>query len=231
MKRLVIALAIALMAGASMADLISVTATNRDQGALVYATSNSMSYIGQQTVRIGDTAAGIPMVYVVPFQLPVLSEGSAISDVSLNVYSTNKVSYSGTMIYMDIVGWRVSASPNVITNEASMTGGTVIGDNVQLVNQTITVPLDGNYTLNPSYFQGIYDNDASAAGKFVFLLLRMDGIDPTASNSYIEFLTADSAVHKPVLNITTTVIPEPATIGMLGLGVLIAGAIRRIRTR
>ena len=229
MKKIIIAIVVALMASASIADLISVTATNTDRQAVVYATSNVLAYVLQTTARVGDDAAGNAFVYIVPFKLPALTGGTTISEVSLDLYAATKTSFSANNIYIDILGIRVDSSSTVLTNDAAPGSATLIADNVQLVNKDVTVPLSANYTLNTSYFQNIYDNDANAAGKYVFLLLRTDGIDPIASNSYLSYSTADDAIeaNRPVLNLTT--IPEPATVGMLGFGALITLVIRRIR--
>lgn len=213
-----------------MADLISVTATNKDQMAMIYSTSNSLSWVGQTTARVGDSSADLPFVYIIPFQLPSLT-GGMISDVSLSLVSTGKVSFSSNVMYIDVLGIRVDASPTVLASDATPVSPTLLGDNVQLINQTVVVspsaPIYANYTLGTSFFQSIYDNDPSAAGKFVFLILRTDGIDPISSNSYLLYNTADAGDGRPVLNITT--IPEPATIGMLGLGSLVAILLRRIK--
>lgn len=203
MKKIAIMGLISVLAAVSKAETISIVASETDQGANIGVASNAMAFVNQPIVRVGDGSRDIPTVYIVPFKLPVLAEGSKIGDVSLNVCAATKTSFSNGKIYMDVVGLRVSSSPNVLATDPSMTAGTVIGDNVQLINQTVTVPLDGSYALDKSYFQNIYNNDPDAAGKFVFLLLRTDGIDPIAPNSYLQFNTANSATGKPVLNITT----------------------------
>ena len=220
-----------LMASVAMADLMSVTAANTDRQGLVYATSNVLAYVAQTTARVGDDSAGNALVYIIPFQLPALTGGTTISSISLDLYAGTKTSFSTNNFYIDILGIRVSSSSTVLTNDATPGSATLIADNVQLVNKNVTVPLDASYTLGTSYFQNIYDTDANAAGKYVFLLLRTDGTDPYVSNSYLSYSTADDATlgNRPVLNINT--IPEPATVGMLGLGALVALLARRVRGR
>lgn len=205
MKKISIISLMSVLASLTIADQISITATNRDQGATIYATSNSMAYINQATARVGDTAAGLPMVYVIPFQLPSLT-GGVVTNVSLELNAPTKAAFGSNLIYMDVVGLRVDSSPNVSTNnDPSMTGGMVVGDGVQLINSTVVVPLRGKYTLDASYFYSIYAGDPDAAGKFVFLMVRPDAVDPFASNSYLEFATADNTTvtNRPTLTITT----------------------------
>lgn len=229
MKKNIITIVVMLMTSVAMADLMSVTATNTDRQALVYATSNVLAWVGQTTARVGDDSAGNAFVYIIPFQLPALTGGTTVSSVSLDLYAGTKTSFSTNNVYIDVLGIRVSSSSTVLTNDATPGSAILIADNVQLVNKDVTVPLEATYTLNTSYFQDIYDNDVNAAGKYVFLLLRTDGIDPYASNSYLSYSTSDDTTqgNKPVLNITT--IPEPATVGMLGLGALVALSARRLR--
>lgn len=212
MKRLIIAVIAVLLTCAASADVLTAVANGADQQFSITATATTGAWSLQAISRVGDATGtpGDPYVYVIPFQLPALTGGS-IGTVSLNAYIESTASFSANMTYIDVVAVRVSDSPTVQTNDAFMTGGTVIGDNVQLANKTVTnVPAAVSYPLQASYFQSIYDNDPSAAGKYVILLLRTDGVDPYPSNSYLTYTTQDGVTeaNRPVLQIVTgTVAP------------------------
>jgi len=225
-KVMSVLITVILCATGSMANLMTVPAHAND----AYF-GGTAAQSGTQTLgRVGDGSANSPFVFVIPFQLPALTGGNTISDVKLNIYCESKTSFSSNLIYMDVVGLRVNALPTLSSTDYDMTLGTVVGNNVQLINKNVTTPFSASYTLSTAFFQAIYDGDASAAGKYVFLVLGTDGIDPNAANSYLSFSSADSATvsNRPSLSITST-IPEPATIGLLGFGVLASICIRRLR--
>ncbi len=111
--------------------------------------------------------------------------------------------FAGNGLQVILVGYTGSGSYN--SNDGFRTANTAIptGDNytiTTLVNETIA---SGSGSIQYDFTAGAYDNYA------------------------IKFLAKGDDGAATVDNVT--VVPEPATVGMLGLGALVALAIRRIR--
>jgi hypothetical protein len=162
---------------------------------------------------------------VIPFKLPDIgSKTVSVASVQTYVESINALPATST-VSLDLLGVRVNSSSTVLWSDYQ---GTVVGDNLYpLTSASMSV---GAKTFSSAglatYLQSIYDNDTSAAGKYVFLTITPDAA--FIKYNYARFTSAngDTVANRPTLFITT--IPEPATIGMLGLGVLITLLIRRM---
>jgi len=237
MKKILIATFVALMASVSMADLMQINAQGSDRWMQYTNSLNSvyMRNITDTTARIGEYASGGNYnFYVVPFQLPVLPSGHSVTNASLNIYVTASSFFSNLGQSLSVYGVRTDSSTNVVVTDNI--GGTLMGGGlISYGNSPLTPTGATNLTAAgfASYIQSIYDNDVNAAGKYVFLRLENDGGTLANTTHYITVGTANNATvaYRPVLNISTATIPEPATVGMLGLGTLITLLVRRIRTR
>lgn len=180
---------------------INISADKADQ----YVTESAtpvFAWTGAGTARLGDDASNNRYTYVIPFKLPDL-HGDVVSDVRLKVFLQTKASYStATNIYIDVLGGRVDASPAVTIADCNATTA-VLKDNVQIVNNTVVFPQAQTHTLDAAFFRNIYANDANAAGKYVFITMRVDNIDPYASMSYVEYVAADGTANTPLLLFST----------------------------
>ena len=227
MKKIMIAAMVAMLASVSMAELLtSINSSTTDQG---WRTDGTSVWVGQTNTRVGTETANMRTALVLPFLLPALPDGHSITNISLSMYCEASNITSDYNFGMDVLGVRVSASSSTAFTDME---GTVINDNQYLYNVGVFVA--GNtYTFSSAgmvaYLQSIYDNDPNAAGKYVFLTLAPDTANSTGTR-YITFSTANNAnvSQRPVLDIYTDVVPEPATTGMLGLGALITLLVRRM---
>jgi PKD repeat protein len=187
----------------STSTTVDITANTADR----YITeSTPLAYrpTGDTGCRVGDNSSGQRLTYVIPFQLPEIATGETITDVTLHLYAGAKTSFSSaTDVYIDILGGRVDASATV--TDADVTGTTaVLAANAQIINKNVTTPFTADHVLDAAFFQNIYNSDPSVAGKFVFITLRANKIDPISSNSYITYNAADASANKPVLSITSS---------------------------
>lgn len=223
---------VATVASISMADLISIVGSNKDAQV---SSSGVTAFVGQVSARIGNTTGiGTNTSLVVPFLLPALTGGSTITGATLKVYVTNNTIFATNAIHMDILGGRVSTSPTVLASDWNY--GAMLANNVAnlCTNRGLGLnPIATNtyhtFWLDKTFFQNLYDT--GNAGKIVFITLMADGYNlASTANSYTTIMTSDSTIadQRPTLNLYT--IPEPATIGMLGLGALVTLLIRRIRS-
>lgn len=218
MKKMISIVCIA--ASASMAGLIELTPNTADTKV---TSSGTVFWVGGTENRVGtDAGIGTIVGYVMPFLMTSLPAGESITGVTLrfNVSTLSNVTTShGDEPNVDLLGVRISASPTVVASDLT---GTVIANNIYApINQaalgtkTATVLTDwlaANWT----------------PGSYVFLTLTPDAGNPKNSE-WIGISAKESGANAPLLSVTTSTIPEPATIGMLGLGALLAVGIRRLR--
>lgn len=180
---------------------INIPADKADQ----YVTESAtpvFAWVGAGTARLGDDASNNRYTYVIPFKLPDL-HGDVVSDVRLKIFLQTKASYStATNVYLDVLGGRVDTTSTVTIADCNATTA-VLKDNAQIVNNTAAAPQAQTHTLDAAFFRSIYANDPAAAGKYVFITLRVDNVDPYASMSYVEYVTADGAANTPLLLFST----------------------------
>lgn len=180
----------------TVSTAINIPANLADQQVTESATP-VFAWVSAPSARLGDTSTGDRYTYVIPFQLPDLA-GKVVSGATLKLYLQPSGSYSSaTNIYIDILGGRVNASPAVTLADCNATTA-VLKNDAQIVNNTVVSPQAQAHVLDAAFFRSIYANDANAAGKYVFITLRVDNIDPAAANSFLEYTTADGA-NPPLL--------------------------------
>jgi hypothetical protein len=202
-------------------------------------------WVGQTTARIGADAATRQNSYVMPFLLPTLPEGQSITSVSLDItlksQSYVKADGADPVWNIDLYGVRASDSVAVDLNNDGYMGendaaATKIEDNFFEGINLVIAPGDystsaaGSIALGDwlqSYYTGNTPNQT-----YAFLRLSPDLATLYADaggSRYLEIYTGNDGTNAPELIITTGVIPEPATTGMLGVGALAIALIRRIK--
>jgi PKD repeat protein len=152
--------------------------------------------------RIGNdtSTSGLFCAWVVPFLLPDIgSETISAASILAFVEKTGGLPATSA-VFLDLLGVRVSASNTVLSTDYQ---GTVVGDN--LYNITSNLPLGAIEFSSAglaTWLQSIYDNDANAAGKYVFLTITPDATLP--KYNYIDLTSASGtiAANRPVLRIT-----------------------------
>ena len=225
MKKIICMLVLGALAAASQAELITIRGDSADQ---VRRSDGTGGSVANATSRMGnDTAVGgIYSAWVIPFLLPDIGSDT-ISAASIHTFvEKTAADLNVPGVSLDLLGVRVSASKTVLSTDYQ---GTVVGDNLYSLTGPVAL---GSYEFASAglatYLQSIYDNDPNAAGKYVFLTITPDSV--LAKYKYIDFTSASGSVssNRPELWLT---IPEPATVGMLGLGTLVTLLIRRLRTR
>ena len=234
-KKVIAALAAVLCASVAMADMISIVGSNKDNfvfssGSVNGNAASPLARVGNPTLTAGTSTN---MSYVIPFLLPALTGGNTITGATLSVFVSNTVVFATNTIHMDILGGRTGTNATVLASDWNY--GSVLANDVVNISTNrglgINPPATNTlytFVLNNSFFQNLYD--AGNAGKIVFITLMADGVNNTTANNYLNIETADhpTVANRPTLNLYT--IPEPATIGMLGLGALVAVLIRRVRS-
>ena len=219
-KILATTLIMAMGASVSVADILTINADGNDT---TWRSNGSSVWVGQSTARVGGEQAGSYNSHVMPFLLPTLPVGHAISDVNITaiVDSTSNLDLVGE--YVDIEGIRTSATSGTLATDVS---GTVIANDLYELTAgfpTGTVIFGAGTAGFTSYIQGLYD--AGKAGEYVFLSLTPGAVP--ANNSRYFTIQSGNGGTAPALNITTA-IPEPATLGLIGA---VAGAMIFIRRR
>lgn len=251
MKKYVVGfMTILLCAGVLKADLM--TAENARIGGIAtnyYADAqlrSGLSPENQNGVQLRGYYSSATLAYspVLVFVLPDLQGGTILS-ANLTAYGTTVLPNTSYYSALDLYGLRWHANTGAISDTSlSMTdvadskdysasnNGTGIMDNM-FPNST-NASLNGTYSIDDAaqialgdWLQAQYDGGAQA-GDYVFLRLTPDRVDTAIFGRGWNVNSADASSNQPVLQITT--IPEPATIGMLGLGAVTAVLIRRSRS-
>lgn len=245
-KVIIVALAVTLCASVSMASVITLTSNPKDQ--VVYGiNTNPPAWVGQATARVGyDVISKQGDAYIMVFTLPTLPAGETISSASLYTYSTVTVGNNVKSWNIDVYGVRAADSTAVSTNDffdgANDPNATkVIDDYVQIITTNKTAVGAYYSTTNTSFgawlttlYTGNVPNYSNA-----FVRMNADVAYANMTNNagyqiascYPTFATGDDPIvsQRPVLTLYT--IPEPATVGMLGLGALVTLLGRRFRNR
>lgn len=232
MRKLNIMVLVAMIASVSLAGLI-IPANIAD----VYTANGGTTLrpITETTYRVGQGAVADASNYqmaVIPFLLPDLPAGERIDTASLSIEVTqNAYANQSSGQNLNIVGVRSAASSTVLA--ADFSGGTTVASSVLYMDYAVP-GIVADHTFSSAdladYLQSIYDAPGYVSGStYVFLRLAPNEPDVRA-NSYLIIASANhTTATVPTLTLTT--IPEPATVGMLGLGTLMMLMIRRIHTK
>jgi len=230
-KKLIAMLAIACCASVSMAAVIDIDADLLDQQVRGNGTTGtSLNWSGQANDQVSGSQSG---EMVVQFVLPDLG-GEAISSANL-LASLNSPTWQ-TWGNVDVYGVRYSSAAAVALSDYapfsdSAGNGTKIMDNFYVSGSGTAAYVDLNTDATGDAALAVWltaqYTAGAVAGDYVFLRFQPDHMDAVGGHA-ITFATANTAGETtPVLSITT--VPEPATIGMLGLGALVAMLVRRVR--
>ena len=238
MKKIMITGAVlAWLASVSMAGLLTtITASVNDQQQSVASSGAGTvtpAFVGQVTASAG---AGSPITstntYVIPFLLPTIPVGQTITNVQFNAFLVSSYTFGtagANQVFVDVFGGAVRVTSTLVTTDWS--ASTLLGNNIAQIDKSYTaVNMVKSVALTASFFNNIYANDANAAGKYVFLTLRPDAASLYTSANTTWATANSTTLAKPTLDIYTATIPEPATVGMLGLGALITLLLRRMRS-
>lgn len=249
MKKIITTAVLAVFCAAgSNADLINVTANTADQQ---LSGDGTLTWVGQTTSRLGfDSVTKKSDVIIIPFALPVLPEGESILSASFSINVTLSQSIFGgePNWNVDLYGIRAGSTPAAVWASDFYDGPddpahTKLTDNfIQVIGNTATPT--GTYTSSSDsiaeWLQTFYTGNTPNQ-TYVFFRVNPDVAFLSYTNAsgtqvasrFLTVATADNATAalRPVLSLTTGVIPEPATVGMLGLGALITLLIRRFRSR
>lgn len=251
MKKIIIATMVIVTAGLSLATVMNIegSPTDRTIGLNSSGVITAAVNIASTTLSAGDDNAAFNQLYcagILVFQLPSIPVGEAITTANLGIYwDADNMQSIGSLTgstdnampkWCDLYAVRYSASSTVTTNDWGYKANVGVND-VLLESQFLYQA--ANVTMNPTLAETSAGADAAlaswltaqytagaVAGDYVFLRIQA----MKDSGNPWKITSGDAATQKPLLTIETSVIPEPATVGMIGLGAVIAMLIRRIKT-
>jgi hypothetical protein len=184
------------------------------------------------SMRTGTSSSLTAVNVVLVFRLPALPAGETLSGAALD-YNFTGLSALPTF-NADLYGLAARAASTVLGSDF-YEGGLQTGTGVTLIQDNALVPTSptGTSSTNPTgaanlltYLTSQYQ--AAGAGSYVFLRFNGD-YDPTArpTGSIGYNIAASNESTLPALNLTTTAVPEPASVGLIGLAGLTLAARRR----
>ena len=191
---------------------------------------------GEGEMRVGLLGGSNFRVVILMFQLPVLAPGETVTNAVLNTRFGSK---SNTPLFnIDVYATRVAAGSPSMNNGldwgfGASPGGTLIQNDLVTPSTVLggDTLISTNSTGNANLLS--YVNSNYVAGRYVYLRFNPDvaqtnaaiGGDDAAYRVYsANWTSGGSRVAQLEL---TTVIPEPATLGLVGLAATLGMARRR----
>jgi len=220
------------LAAFTQAATIAVTSLNPDG---ILQNANAVD-TGEGEPVVGRFSGNLSRVVIYPFLLPTLPVGEVLSTVSLNVAFRGLV--GGTPNFnVDLYAVGVNTSNDIAQGGGAFWGvgdtpttpaGSVLIQNDFVIPSTATGTLTTNAGASTNLVT--YLNANYVAGRFLFLRLNFDvdqGAETNAyrfgannfGNSSQDFDSTSVGSIPAVLTLTT--IPEPSSLGLLGLGGLL----------
>ncbi len=197
-------------------------ATSSDPNdAFVHSTTSTTSQAG-----FGGSPAAFNATVLV-FQLPTLAAGEYFASATLNI-SANKnetPAFNGDLYGLDrrasatVVGTDFFAGSNDTRAFATKLQDSILTPSLSTTMTALTTDATGSLNLL-DYLNAQYDG-GTGAGEFVFLRLNIDTATHENTTNRYEVGTADNATPSLRPFIEFTVIPEPASLALMGLGGLL----------
>ncbi|MBN2582220.1 MAG: PEP-CTERM sorting domain-containing protein [Planctomycetes bacterium] len=193
--------------------------------------NGSLAWSGNNPINVGfyDSSLGM-FVGVFVFELPDLA-GLDLTGADLTM--TVSDSSWGASLSADLYGVRWNSSDTVLASDYS--GGTLLqeayaikvsGNPAPANTREVSTDATGDANLL-DWLLSLY-TDGAQAGNYAFLRVSNNVEITSGSNTFLEFQGAETATP-PQLTIET-VVPEPATMALLGLGV-VGLVVRKQRVR
>ncbi|BDS06544.1 hypothetical protein NT6N_15840 [Oceaniferula spumae] len=197
-------------AAASAASAATITADLSDAEA---TSSGGSGAGGNQTILAGVFYSGGPgLTPVFAFQLPTLAAGETFDSATVTL-SLDR--FSGTPAFnSDLIGLtRIDASPAILGTDWNGPG-TLLHDDFLTPASSLGANTSNDFT---SWLITQYDGGANA-GQFIFIQADSAGLTTGGTVGYhLDTANNVTVANRPVLNYTT-VVPEPSSAALLGLG-------------
>lgn len=202
-----------------------IVADTADAGVRFVEADNTYSIVdlGSNDSHVGNRASTSQLrVLVFPFELPALGAGEFF-DSDETTFSVHLMSREfGTDFGVDLYGLRYASTPTVSTNDYAPAGATLLQEtffDASAINGT-RISTDATGSSNLATWLGAQYSAGAVAGDYVFLQLRADAdVATDAFNSYqVGMADNPTADLRPYLEVS--IIPEPGTLGLLGISLV-----------
>jgi hypothetical protein len=202
-----------------------IVADNADAGVLFVEADGTFGIVdaGSETAHVGNRSTASQLrVIVFPFELPALGVGEFF-DPDETTFSIQLLGRDfGTAFGVDFYGLRYASTSTVTTNDYAPAGATLLQETLfdSSASNGTRISTDATGSANLATWLGAQYAAGAEAGDYVFLQLRADGdVATDAFNSYqIGMANNTDADLRPYLEVS--IIPEPGTLGLLGISLL-----------